>query len=138
MTSESEDTSVGFHSYADDTWVYIAIFSNDTVPIDDVFKISSRGRLGTYCSPTRRQILVIGPESKRHTLRLYQQNLLRKWNHFDLSFMPHIKNETYTGFYNFKKVGSLLTFHAGGTLNPVLKLLYLLLVYFRMHFRALL
>ncbi|XP_073349448.1 uncharacterized protein [Pagrus major] len=114
---------INFHSYADDTQLYIAVSPDDTGPIDALFNciLDIRSWMAAnflQLNQDKTEVLVIGPEGQR-------EKLLPKLQDFkpsksvknlgvifdsDLTFIPHIKNITKIGFYHLKNIARVRPF----------------------------
>lgn len=114
---------ISFHSYADDTQLYIAVSLGDTGPIDALFNCildinSWMAENFLQLNQDKTEVLVIGPEGKR-------EKLLPKLQDFkptqcvknlgvifdsELNFIPHIKNVTKIGFYHLKNIARVRPF----------------------------
>ena len=102
---------ISFHSYADDTQLYIAVSPDDTGPIDALFNCildikSWMAENFLQLNQDKTEVLVIGPEGQREKLLPKLQDF--KPTKFvknlgvildsELNFLPHIKNMTKIGF----------------------------------------
>ncbi|XP_076601118.1 uncharacterized protein LOC143329205 [Chaetodon auriga] len=114
---------ISFHSYADDTQLYIAMSPDDTGPIDALFNciLDIKSWMAVnflQLNQDKTEVLVIGPEGKR-------EKLLPKLQDFkptqcvknlgvifdsELNFIPHIKNVTKIGFYHLKSIARVRPF----------------------------
>ena len=114
---------ISFHSYADDTQLYIAVSPDDTGPIDTLLNCiidikSWMAENFLQLNQDKTEVLVIGPEGKR-------EKLLPKLQDFkpaqcvknlgvifdsELTFIPHIKNVTKIGFYHLKNIARVHPF----------------------------
>ena len=114
---------VGFHSYADDTQLYISVSPDDLEPVNillncilDITSWMAENFL--QLNQDKTEVLIIGPENKR-------EGILSKLHHFkpshsvrnlgvlldsDLDFIPHIRNITKTGFYHLKNIARVRPF----------------------------
>ena len=102
---------INFHSYADDTQLYIAMSPDDMEPIDCLLNCildikSWMAENFLQLNQDKTEVLIIGPEGKR-------EKLLPKLNAFkhsqyiknlgvlfdsELDFIPHIRNTTNISF----------------------------------------
>uniref|UniRef100_A0A3P9M6K8 Reverse transcriptase domain-containing protein n=1 Tax=Oryzias latipes TaxID=8090 RepID=A0A3P9M6K8_ORYLA len=111
--------NISFHSYADDTQLYIAMSPDDTRPIEALFNCILDVKLWMannflQLNQEKTEILVIGPEAKREKQFLKLQELSLSHSEavrnlgviFDskLTFIPHIKQVVKTGFYHLKNL----------------------------------
>ena len=114
---------ISFHSYADDTQLYIAVSPDDTGPIDTllncILDIKSWMAVNfLQLNQDKTEVLLIGPEGER-------EKLLPKLQDFktsqcvknlgvifdsELNFIPHIKNVTKIGFYHLKNIARVRPF----------------------------
>ena len=114
---------ISFHSYADETQLYIAVSPDDTGPIDtllncilDIKSWMAVNFLQLNQDPT--EVLVIGPEGKREKLLPKLKDLkpsqcvknLGVIFDSELNFIPHIKNVTKIGFYHLKNIARVRPF----------------------------
>uniref|UniRef100_A0A669DS15 Reverse transcriptase domain-containing protein n=1 Tax=Oreochromis niloticus TaxID=8128 RepID=A0A669DS15_ORENI len=110
---------VNFHSYADDTQLYISVSPDDTRPMDALFNCildikSWMAENFLQLNQDKTEVLIIGPEAQR-------EKLLSKLQAFsvcpslqvknlgvildsELGFIPHIKHVTKIGFYHLKNI----------------------------------
>ena len=108
---------INFHSYADDTQLYIAVSPDDMGPTDSLLNCildikSWMAENFSQLNQDRTEVLIIGPEGKR-------EKLLPKLNAFkhsqciknlgvlfysELDFLPHIRNTTKIIFYHLKNI----------------------------------
>ena len=110
---------VNFHSYADDTQLYISMFPDDTRPMDALFNCildvkSWMAENFLQLNQSKTEVLVIGPEAQREKLLPKLQSLsfnpssqvknLGVIFDSELTFIPHIKNITKIGFYHLKNI----------------------------------
>lgn len=114
---------ISFHSYADDTQMYIAVSPDDTGPIDALFNCilyikSWMAENFLQLNQDKTEVLVIGPEGLREELlpklwdfkpSQYVKNLGVVFDS-ELTFVPHIKNITMIGFYHLKNVARIRPF----------------------------
>jgi len=114
---------ISFHSYADDTQLYIAVSPDDTGPIDALFNCildikSWMAENFLQLNQDKTEVLVIGPEGQREKLlpklqdfkpSQYVKNLGVIFDS-ELSFIPHIKNITKIGFYHLKNIARVRPF----------------------------
>uniref|UniRef100_A0A674N4B1 Reverse transcriptase domain-containing protein n=1 Tax=Takifugu rubripes TaxID=31033 RepID=A0A674N4B1_TAKRU len=114
---------ISFHSYADDTQLYIAVAPDDTGPVDALFNCildiqSWMAENFLQLNQDKTEALVIGPEGQREKLfpKLKDfkpsQSVRNLGVIFDseLSFIPHIKNITKVGFYHLKNIARVRPF----------------------------
>uniref|UniRef100_A0A672IAL3 Reverse transcriptase domain-containing protein n=1 Tax=Salarias fasciatus TaxID=181472 RepID=A0A672IAL3_SALFA len=114
---------ISFHSYADDTQLYIAVSPDDSGPIETLFNCISDIKSWMavnflQLNQDKTEVLVIGPEGQREKilpkLRDFKPAQLVKnlGVIFDseLSFIPHIKNITKIGFYHLKNIARVRPF----------------------------
>ena len=114
---------INFHSYADDTQLYIAVSPDDTGPIDTLLNCildikSWMAENFLQLNQDKTEVLIIGPEGQR-------EKLLPKLNDFkpsecvknlgvlfdsELDFIPHIRNTTKIGFYHLKNIARVRPF----------------------------
>uniref|UniRef100_A0A8C6NVU5 Reverse transcriptase domain-containing protein n=1 Tax=Nothobranchius furzeri TaxID=105023 RepID=A0A8C6NVU5_NOTFU len=110
---------VNFHSYADDTQLYISVSPDDSRPMDALFNCildikSWMAENFLQLNQDKTEVLVIGPEAQRETPLPKLQSLSFNPSEqvknlgliFDseLTFIPHIKNITKIGFYHLKNI----------------------------------
>ena len=110
---------VSFHSYADDTQLYISMSPDDTRPMDALFNCiqdieSWMAENFLQLNQDKTEVLVIGPEAQREKLLPKLQSLsfspspqvrnLGVIFDSELTFIPHIKNITKIGFYHLKNI----------------------------------
>uniref|UniRef100_A0A669CX68 Reverse transcriptase domain-containing protein n=1 Tax=Oreochromis niloticus TaxID=8128 RepID=A0A669CX68_ORENI len=110
---------VNFHSYADDTQLYISVSPDDTRPMDALFNCildikSWMAENFLQLNQDKTEVLIIGPEAQR-------EKLLSKLQAFslcpslqvknlgvildsELGFIPHIKHVTKIGFYHLNNI----------------------------------
>ncbi len=116
---------INFHSYANDTQLYIAVSPDDPGQVDTLLKCildieswMANNFLGLNQDKT--QVLVIGPEVQREKLnvrlkstsfnpREQVKNLGVIFDH-DLSFKPHIRDVTKKAFYPLKNIAKVHQF----------------------------
>ena len=114
---------ISFHSYADDTQLYIAVSPDDTGPIDSLFNciLDIKSWMAVnflQLNQDKTEVLVIGPEGQREkVLSKLQgfkpaQSIRNLGVIFDseLNFIPHIKNLTKIGFYHLKNIARVRPF----------------------------
>ncbi len=114
---------ISFHSYADDTQLYIAVSPDDTGPIDTLFNciLDIKSWMAVnflQLNQDKTEVLVIGPEGQKEKLlsKLYDfkptQSVKNLGVIFDseLNFIPHIKNITKIGFYHLKNMARVRPF----------------------------
>lgn len=86
-------TSISFHSYADDTQLYITVSPGDTGPIDSplncMLDIQSWMAENYQLNQDKPEVLVVGPEGKREKLLLKNYKVLN----------PHILLKPMGGFW---------------------------------------
>ncbi|MDG2555395.1 reverse transcriptase domain-containing protein, partial [Vibrio parahaemolyticus] len=115
--------SINFHSYADDTQLYMAVSPDDTGPIDALFNciLDIKSWMAVnflQLIQDKTEVLVIGPEGQREKLlpKLQDfkstQSVKKLGMIFDseLCFIPHIKNITKAGFYHLKNIARVCPF----------------------------
>uniref|UniRef100_A0A8C6LGB2 Reverse transcriptase domain-containing protein n=1 Tax=Nothobranchius furzeri TaxID=105023 RepID=A0A8C6LGB2_NOTFU len=110
---------VNFHSYADDTQLYISVSPDDSRSMDALFNCildieSWMAENFLQLNQDKTEVLVIGPEAQREKLLPKLQSLSFNPSEqvknlgviFDseLTFIPHIKNITKIGFYHLKNI----------------------------------
>ena len=113
---------INFHSYADDTQLYIAVSPDDTGPIDALFNCISEieywmAQNFLQLNQDKTEILVIGPEALREKLNFKLDALQIKPSDkiknlgvvfdSDLSFEHHIRQITKIGFYHLKNIAKV-------------------------------
>uniref|UniRef100_A0A3B3D471 Reverse transcriptase domain-containing protein n=1 Tax=Oryzias melastigma TaxID=30732 RepID=A0A3B3D471_ORYME len=111
--------NISFHSYADDTQLYISMSPDDTRPVEVLFNCILDVKLWMannflQLNQEKNEILVIGPEAKREKQFLKLQELSLSCSEtvrnlgviFDseLTFIPHIKQQVKTGFYHLRNL----------------------------------
>lgn len=116
---------INFHSYADDTQLYIAVSPDDTGPIDALFNCildikSWMAENFLQLNQDKTELLVIGPEAMREKLNFKLEALALKPSDnvknlgvvFDsnLTFEHHIKHITKNGFYHLKNIAKVRPF----------------------------
>ena len=116
---------INFHSYADDTQLYIAVSPEDTGPIDSLFNCildikSWMAENFMQLNQDKTEVLVIGPEAMREKLNFKLETLALKPSDkvknlgvvFDsnLTFEHHIKHITKNGFYHLKNIAKVRPF----------------------------
>ena len=114
---------ISFHSYADDTQLYIAVSPDDTGPIDALFNCildikSWMAENFLQLNQDKTEVLVIGPEGQREKLLPKLQDfkptkLVKNLGVIldsELNFLPHIKNMTKIGFYHLKNIARVRPF----------------------------
>lgn len=116
---------IAFHSYADDTQLYISMSPNDTGPIDALLKCildikSWMAENFLQLNQDKTEVLVIDPKaqgenlvSKLLKLSLNPSNQVKNLGVIfdsELNFIPHIKNITKTGFYHLKNIARVRPF----------------------------
>uniref|UniRef100_A0A672G1Q5 Reverse transcriptase domain-containing protein n=1 Tax=Salarias fasciatus TaxID=181472 RepID=A0A672G1Q5_SALFA len=114
---------ISFHSYADDTQLYIAVSPDDSGPIETLFNCISDIKSWMavnflQLNQDKTEVLVIGPEGQREKilpkLRDFKpaQSVKNLGVIFDseLNFIPHIKNITKIGFYHLKNIARVRPF----------------------------
>lgn len=114
---------ISFHSYADDTQLYIAVSPDDTGPIDALFNCildikSWMAENFLQLNQDKTEVLVIGPEGQREKLLPKLQDFKPSQSvknlgvifDSELSFTPHIKNITKIGFYHLKNIARVRPF----------------------------
>ncbi|XP_074522673.1 uncharacterized protein LOC141787880 [Halichoeres trimaculatus] len=114
-----------FHSYADDTQLYISMSPDDTGPIDALFNCildikSWMAENFLQLNQGKTEVLIIDPKaqgeklfSKLQTLSLTPCNQVKNLGVIfdsELNFIPHIKNVTKTGFYHLKNIARVRPF----------------------------
>uniref|UniRef100_A0A8C6KAZ9 Reverse transcriptase domain-containing protein n=1 Tax=Nothobranchius furzeri TaxID=105023 RepID=A0A8C6KAZ9_NOTFU len=110
---------VNFHSYADDTQLYISVSPDDTRPMDALFNCildikSWMAENFLQLNQDETEVLVISPEAQREKLLPKLQSLslnpssqvknLGVTFDSELTFILHIKNITKIGFYHLKNI----------------------------------
>ena len=106
---------ISFHSYADDTQLYIAVSPEDTGPIDALFNctVDIKSWMAVnflQLNQDKAEVLVIAPEGQREKLLPKLQDLkptqsvknLHVIFDSELNFIPHIRNMTTIGVYHPK------------------------------------
>ncbi|XP_074533220.1 uncharacterized protein LOC141796151 [Halichoeres trimaculatus] len=114
-----------FHSYADDTQLYISMSPDDTGPIDALFNCildikSWMAENFLQLNQGKTEVLIIDPKaqgeklfSKLQTLSLTPCNQVKNLGVIfdsELNFIPHIKSVTKTGFYHLKNIARVRPF----------------------------
>uniref|UniRef100_A0A671UM61 Reverse transcriptase domain-containing protein n=1 Tax=Sparus aurata TaxID=8175 RepID=A0A671UM61_SPAAU len=114
---------ISFHSYADDTQLYIAVSPDETDQIDALLNciVDIKSWMAVnflQLNQDKTEVLVIGPEGQR-------EKLFPKLQHFkptqsvknlgvifdsELNFIPHIRNMTKIGFYHLKNIARVRPF----------------------------
>ena len=114
---------VGFHSYADNTQLYIAVSPDDLEPVNILLKCISdiktlMAENFLQLNQDKTEVLSIGHEDRRKIIlpKLQTLNLLNVKNlgvFFDseLDFIPHIRNATKAGFYHLKNIARARQFY---------------------------
>uniref|UniRef100_A0A8C6NY71 Reverse transcriptase domain-containing protein n=1 Tax=Nothobranchius furzeri TaxID=105023 RepID=A0A8C6NY71_NOTFU len=110
---------VNFHSYADDTQLYISVSPDVSQPMETLFNCildikSWMTENFLQLNQGKTEVLVIGPEAQREKLLPKLQSVsfypsLQVKNlgvilDSELTFIPHIKNITKIGFYHLKNI----------------------------------
>ncbi|KAJ0062165.1 hypothetical protein NL108_017132 [Boleophthalmus pectinirostris] len=116
---------VNFHSYADDTQLYIAVSPDDLSPIDTLFNCildikSWMAANFLQLNQGKTEVLIIGPEAQRERLKAklqtYSLNPCERVKSLgvildsELSFEPHIRSITKSGFYHLKNIARVRPF----------------------------
>uniref|UniRef100_A0A3P8PY01 Reverse transcriptase domain-containing protein n=1 Tax=Astatotilapia calliptera TaxID=8154 RepID=A0A3P8PY01_ASTCA len=110
---------VNFHSYADDTQLYISVSPDDTRPMDALFNciLDIRSWMAEnflQLNQDKTEVLIVGPEAQREKLlskleafslcpSLQVKNLGVIFDS-ELGFIPHVKHVTKIGFYHLKNI----------------------------------
>lgn len=120
--------NISYHSYADDTQLYISFSPDDPSPVNDLISCISdiknwMAQNFLLLNDSKTEILVVGPKARREHLCTFFTPLLVKpcgdvrnlgvTLDSDLNFEKHISLITKTAFYhlrNISKVRSLLSF----------------------------
>ena len=113
---------VTFHSYADDTQLYISMSPDDTRPMDALFNCildikSWKAENFLQLNQGKTEVLVLGPEAQREKLLPKLQSMsfnpsaqvkdMGVLLDSELTFIPHIKNITKIGFYHLKNIARI-------------------------------
>ena len=114
---------IDFHSYADDTQLYIAVSPDDLEPVNTLLNCildinSWMAENFLQLNQDKTEVLFIGPEDKREIISSKMQNFkpsqcvrnLGVLFDSELNFIPHIKNVTKTGFYHLKNIARVRPF----------------------------
>jgi len=114
---------VGFHSYADDTQLYIAVSPDDLEPVNVLLNCildikSWMAENFLQLNQGKTEVLIIGPEDKREIILPKLQNFKSSQRlknlgvifDSELDFIPHIRNVTKTGFYHLKNIARVRPF----------------------------
>ena len=125
ITAPPYQCGIDFHSYADDTQLYIAVSPDDTGPIDALFKCildikSWMAENFLQLNQDKTEVLVIGPEALREKLNFKlealslnpSENVKNLGVVFDsnLTFERHIRQTTKNGFYHLKNIAKVRPF----------------------------
>uniref|UniRef100_A0A3P8P5K8 Reverse transcriptase domain-containing protein n=1 Tax=Astatotilapia calliptera TaxID=8154 RepID=A0A3P8P5K8_ASTCA len=110
---------VNFHSYADDTQLYISVSPDDTRQMDALFNciLDIRSWMAEnflQLNQDKTEVLIVGPEAQREKLlskleafslcpSLQVKNLGVIFDS-ELGFIPHVKHVTKIGFYHLKNI----------------------------------
>uniref|UniRef100_A0A3B3H962 Reverse transcriptase domain-containing protein n=1 Tax=Oryzias latipes TaxID=8090 RepID=A0A3B3H962_ORYLA len=114
---------VDFHSYADDTQLYIAVSPDDLEPVNTLLNCILDIKLWMaenflQLNQDKTEVLIIGPEDKREMILPHFHNFkpsqcvrnLGVLFDSELNFIPHIKNVVKTGFYHLKNIARVRPF----------------------------
>ncbi|XP_048113258.1 uncharacterized protein LOC125303492 [Alosa alosa] len=113
---------IDFHSYADDTQLYLSVSPNDTSPIANLIQCIER--MNTWMSNNflqlnkdKTEVLVIGPKPQRelisNNLNTLAQNIKPLANNLgvlldpDLNFESHINHVTSCAFYHLRNISKM-------------------------------
>uniref|UniRef100_A0A3P9LR34 Reverse transcriptase domain-containing protein n=2 Tax=Oryzias latipes TaxID=8090 RepID=A0A3P9LR34_ORYLA len=114
---------VDFHSYADDTQLYIAVSPDDLEPVNTLLNCILDIKLWMaenflQLNQDKTEVLIIGSEDKREMILPHLHNFkpsqcvrnLGVLFDSELNFIPHIKNVVKTGFYHLKNIARVRPF----------------------------
>uniref|UniRef100_A0A8C8DHB1 Reverse transcriptase domain-containing protein n=1 Tax=Oryzias sinensis TaxID=183150 RepID=A0A8C8DHB1_9TELE len=114
---------VDFHSYADDTQLYIAVSPDDLEPVNTLLNCILDIKLWMaenflQLNQDKTEVLIIGPEDKREMIIPKLRNFkssqcvrnLGVLFDSELNFTPHIRNIVKTGFYHLKNIARVRPF----------------------------
>ncbi|XP_041946065.1 uncharacterized protein LOC121707480 [Alosa sapidissima] len=113
---------IDFHSYADNTQLYLSVSPNDTSPIANLIQCIER--MNTWMSNNflqlnkdKTEVLVIGPKPQRelisNNLNTLAQNIKPLANNLgvlldpDLNFESHINHVTSCAFYHLRNISKM-------------------------------
>uniref|UniRef100_A0A3B3I2H5 Reverse transcriptase domain-containing protein n=1 Tax=Oryzias latipes TaxID=8090 RepID=A0A3B3I2H5_ORYLA len=114
---------VDFHSYADDTQLYIAMSPDDLEPVNTLLNCILDIKLWMaenflQLNQDKTEVLIIGPEDKREMILPKLRNFkssqcvrnLGVLFDSELNFTPHIRNVVKIGFYHLKNIARVRPF----------------------------
>uniref|UniRef100_A0A3P9KUI2 Reverse transcriptase domain-containing protein n=1 Tax=Oryzias latipes TaxID=8090 RepID=A0A3P9KUI2_ORYLA len=114
---------VDFHSYADDTQLYVAVSPDDLEPVNTLLNCILDIKLWMaenflQLNQDKTEVLIIGPEDKREMilpeLRTFKSSQcvrnLGVLFDSELNFTPHIRNIVKIGFYHLKNIARVRPF----------------------------
>ena len=116
---------ISYHSYADDTQLYISMTPPDFTPVDQLTECISE--INSWMSnnflqlnPDKTEIIIIGNKDKREALSIYLKSLSLNINSqarnlgvlfdTDLSFEAHVKSVVKTCFYHLRNITKVMPF----------------------------
>ena len=120
-----KNNKIGYHNYADDTQIYIALSPNDYSPIDNlrqcIEQINSWMRQNfLQLNKDKTEIIVFGANDKRSKVSAYLDSLsLQTKNQVrnlgvildsDLNFNSHINSITKSAYYHLKNIARIRGF----------------------------
>uniref|UniRef100_A0A3P9K8W2 Reverse transcriptase domain-containing protein n=1 Tax=Oryzias latipes TaxID=8090 RepID=A0A3P9K8W2_ORYLA len=116
---------INFHSYADDTQLYVAVSPDDTGPLDSLLNciLDIKMWLGEnflQLNQDKTEVLVIGSEAERDRVQFYLSTHFMKICDTvrnlgvildaDLSFEKHVNQVTKTAFYHLRNIARVRPF----------------------------
>uniref|UniRef100_A0A3P9IWS2 Reverse transcriptase domain-containing protein n=1 Tax=Oryzias latipes TaxID=8090 RepID=A0A3P9IWS2_ORYLA len=116
---------INFHSYADDTQLYVAVSPDDMGPIDDLLSCvldieTWMGETFLKLNQDKTDILIVGPEAERERVQSYLStfnlNVCNKVKNLgvildaDLNFEAHANQVTKTAFYHLRNIARVRPF----------------------------
>ena len=117
--------NISYHSYADDTQLYLSISSDDPSPVNDLTRCISNiknwmAQNVLMLNDAKTEMLAVGPKALRNHFQPILTSLLAKPYEnvqnvgvtldADLNFQKHISNITKTAFYHLRNISKVRGF----------------------------
>uniref|UniRef100_A0A3B1JQH4 Reverse transcriptase domain-containing protein n=1 Tax=Astyanax mexicanus TaxID=7994 RepID=A0A3B1JQH4_ASTMX len=129
------DYGISYHSYADDTQIYMALCPNNYGPIDSLCKCLEQinkwmGQNFLQLNKDKTEIILFGNSNERHRLAAYLDSKSLKSKELvrnlgvqmdsDLTFNSHVKAVTKSAFYHLKNINKIRDFLSKSDLEKLI------------------